>query len=127
MPTKYSYTIETEFGTQQIETLDLNSIPKDVQYTTIQFIEDTTIEVVVPFEVQLWRIRTVLKLMGLEENIATALNSLEEPMKTGALYIWEYGTTVERGSQTVLLLQSILQMTEEQVDQIFINANNIQL
>jgi len=127
MPTKYSYTIQTEFGTQQIETLDLASIPKDVQYTTIQFTDDTTIEVVVPFEVQLWRIRTVLKLMGLEDIIANALNSLEEPMKTGALYIWEYGTTVERQSQTVQLLQGVLQMTDEQVDEIFIQANNIQL
>lgn len=127
MPTKYSYTIETEFGTQQIETLDFASIPKDVQYTTIQYTDDTSIEVVVPFEVQLWRIRTVLKLMGLEDIIANALNSLEEPMKTGALYIWEYGTTVERQSQTVQLLQAVLQMTDEQVDQIFIQANNIQL
>lgn len=80
-----------------------------------------------PQEVQLWRIRTVLKLMGLENIIETALNNLEEPTKTGALYIWNYGTTVERYSQTVLMLQMALQMTNEQVDQMFVQANNIQL
>lgn len=80
-----------------------------------------------PQEVQLWRIRTVLKLMNLEETVEIALNNLEEPTKTGALYIWNYGTTVERYSQTVLMLQMALQMTNEQVNQMFVQANNIQL
>ena len=80
-----------------------------------------------PQEVQLWRLRTILNLRGLEPSIVAALNSLSEPTKTGALFIWEYGTTVERQSQTVLLLQNILQLTESEVDQIFIEANNIKL
>ena len=122
--TKYSYTI----GDTTIETLDINSIPEGVSYETIDFnIEEIPQTIEVPQEVQLWRIRTVLKLMNLEEIIATALNSLEEPIKTGALYIWEYGTTVERNSQTVVLLQTVLQMTDEQVDEIFITSNNIAL
>ena len=79
----------------------------------------------VPQEVQLWRIRTVLKLMQLEIQIETALETLPEPSKTAANYIWNYGTTVERSSQTVLLLQSVLQMTDEQVDDLFVQANNI--
>jgi hypothetical protein len=79
----------------------------------------------VPNEVQLWRVRTVLKLSNLETTIETAFNSLPEPTKTGALYVWNYGTTIERFSDTVLFLQSVLQMTNEQVDEIFIQAEAI--
>lgn len=79
----------------------------------------------VPYEVQLWRIRTILKLTQLETQIEAALNNLPEPSKTAGLYIWNYGTTVERASQTVLLLQSVLQLTDEQVDDLFIQAEQI--
>lgn len=84
-------------------------------------------KLLVPQEVQLWRVRTVLKLSNLEETITTALDALEEPTKTGAKTIWEYGTTVERNSQTVLFLQTALQMTDAQVDEIFIQASEIVL
>jgi hypothetical protein len=80
---------------------------------------------ITPQEVQLWRIRTVLRLMNLEDTIATALDQLEEPTKTGAKTIWEFGTTIERNSQTVLFLQYVLQMTDLQVDNIFIQAEQI--
>jgi hypothetical protein len=94
----------------------------------VDFIPEQPIEVVVvPQEVQLWRARTVLKLLGMEQVIEVALNSLDEPLKTGALYIWQFGTTVERNSQTVSLLQTILGLTSSQVDDIFIQAQNIAL
>lgn len=95
-----------------------DELPEFVQYVDMPAIT-------VPYEVQLWRIRTVLKLMQLETQIETALETLPEPSKTAANYIWNYGTTVERSSQTVLLLQSVLQMTNEQVDDLFVQANNI--
>ena len=95
------------------------------------FSTDTDLEIErkenLPQEVQLWRARTVLKLLGMEQVIEIALNSLEEPTKTGALYIWQFGTTVERNSQTVLLLQTVLGLTDAQVDDIFIQAENIAL
>ena len=81
----------------------------------------------VPQEIQLWRIRTILRLQNLEETIITALDNLDEPTRTGAKTIWEYGTTVERNSPTVLFLQTALSMTDVQVDEIFIEASNIQL
>ena len=94
----------------------------------VDFIPEQPVDIVIaPQEVQLWRARTVLKLLGMEQVIEIALNSLEEPTKTGALYIWQFGTTVERNSQTVLLLQTVLGLTDSQVDDIFIQAENIQL
>ena len=78
-----------------------------------------------PTEVQLWRIRTILKLMNLETTIESALNQLEEPTKTAAKNVWNYGTTIERYSQTVLFIQSVTQMTDDQVDAIFQQAEAI--
>jgi len=81
----------------------------------------------VPQEVQLWRIRTIIKLLQLETQIESAIDAMPEPTKTAATYIWKYGTTVERSSQTILLLQSAIQLTDEQVDDLFIQAEQILL
>jgi hypothetical protein len=78
-----------------------------------------------PSEVQLWRVRTILKLMNLEATIESALDQLEEPTQTAAKNVWNYGTTVERYSQTVLFIQSVTEMTDDQVDKIFQQAENI--
>ena len=76
-------------------------------------------------EVQLWRLRTILKLMNLETTIESALDELEEPNKTAAKNVWNYGTTVERYSQTVLFIQSVLGLTDKQTNEIFIQAEAI--
>lgn len=81
----------------------------------------------IPFEVALWKIRAIIKSMGLEEQIEQSFELLEEPNKTGAKYIWEYGTAIERYSQTVLFIQTVLDFTNKQVDNIFINANKLVL
>jgi hypothetical protein len=93
--------------------------------TVVEFIEQEIPQKV--NEVALWKIRTVLKMMGLEETIQEKFELLEEPEKTAAKYIYEYGTSIERYSKTVLFLQNVLEMTDQQVDQIFTNANNITL
>ncbi len=78
-----------------------------------------------PTEVQLWRVRTILKLNNLETAIESALNQLDEPTQTAAKNVWNYGTTIERYSQTVLFIQSVTQMTDDQVDLIFQQAEAI--
>ena len=80
-----------------------------------------------PAEVQLWRLRTILNLMNLIATIESALDQLEEPTKTAAKNVWNYGTTIERYSQTVLFIQSVTQMTDDQVDEIFQQAEAIQI
>ena len=104
---------------------DLFEISEDEFPAYIQYVIYP--EPTAPYEVQLWRIRTVLKLMQLETQIESAIDAMPEPSKTAATYIWKFGTTVERASQTVLLLQSVLQLTDEQVDDLFIQANTILL
>ena len=80
-----------------------------------------------PAESQLWRVRTILNLMNLIATIESALDQLEEPTKTAAKNVWNYGTTIERYSQTVLFIQSVTQMTDDQVDEIFQQAEAIQI
>jgi hypothetical protein len=80
-----------------------------------------------PKEVQLWRLRTILKLMNLIATIESALDQLDEPTQTAAKNVWNYGTTVERYSQTVLFIQSVTQMTDDQVDLIFQQAEAIEI
>jgi hypothetical protein len=83
------------------------------------------IGVQVPDEVPLWRIRAILAMQGKEAQINTAINSLPDPPKTAALYVWQYGTVIERNSSTVQFIQSALGMTDNEVDAIFIEAANI--
>jgi hypothetical protein len=80
-----------------------------------------------PVETQLWRLRTILNLMNLTTTIESALDQLPEPTKTAAKNVWNYGTTVERNSQTVLFIQSVTQMTDDEVDEIFQQAEAIQI
>jgi hypothetical protein len=120
-----NYVGELEAHPILVDYSDLFEISEDELPAYIQYVSIPTLTV--PDEVQLWRIRTVLKLMQLETSIEQTLETLPEPSKTAANYIWNYGTTVERSSQTVLLLQSALQMTNEQVDDLFIQAEAILL
>lgn len=119
---------EYYIGNTYHSTDDINTIPERVIYTTSEIPDIENVEVrQIPFEVALWKIRVILKGMGLEEQIEQSFELLEEPNKTGAKYIWEYGTAIERYSQTVLFIQTVLGFTNEQVDDIFINANKISL
>jgi hypothetical protein len=121
---------ETEIAIDEILT-DYFVVPYFNQETR-EFYEGATPEEIeqafkdaTPSEVQLWRVRTILKLMNLETTIESALDQLEEPTQTAAKNVWNYGTTVERYSQTVLFIQSVTEMTDDQVDEIFQQAENI--
>jgi hypothetical protein len=103
-------------------------------FNTREYYEEATQEelddynkVECPPEVALWKVRVILKVMQLEDVVANALENLEEPTKTAALYIWSYGTAIDRDSQTIAFLQTVLQLTNDQVDQIFIQANALKL
>ena len=114
------------------ELLQVDMVKPYFNFDTREFYEGATPEEIeqafkdkTPAESQLWRVRTILNLMNLIPTIESALNQLEEPTKTAAKNVWNYGTTIERYSQTVLFIQSVTQMTDEQVDEIFQQAEAI--
>jgi hypothetical protein len=81
----------------------------------------------VPTEVALWKLRFVLSKMQLEQSVTEAINLLEEPQRKAATYIWNFGTAVDRYSNTVIFIKTALGLTEQEVDDIFIQANSVQL
>lgn len=91
------------------------------------FTEEEYLELNTPQEVALWKLRFVLAQMGLEQSVLDAMNQLQEPQKTAATYIWNYGNTIDRYSSTVMFIQSVLQLTDTQVNNIYIQANALTL
>ena len=81
------------------------------------------VEVVsVPSAVAVWRVKAVLSIMGIKEQIDAAIEGLPEPNKTIAGMAWNAGTTIDRSSLLVASIAQIVQLTSAQVDQIFIQA-----
>ena len=116
------------------ELLQVEMVKPYFNFDTREFYEGATPEEIeqafkdkTPAESQLWRVRTILKLMNLETTIESALDQLEEPTQTAAKNVWNYGTTIERYSQTVLFIQGVTQMTDDEVDEIFQQAEAIQI
>lgn len=81
----------------------------------------------IPEQVPLWCIKVILSEMGLTQAVNDALEQLEEPNKTRASFIWEYGNIIKRESQTVDFLGYALQKSKTEIDTIFINADKIEL
>jgi hypothetical protein len=129
--------VQTHNIVGQNETLinDLLTIPMiEPYFVNGEFIEGATPEQIaetqkepVPTEVALWKLRFVLSQMQLELSVTDAINLLEEPQRTAATYIWNFGTAVDRDSNTVIFIKTALGFTEQEVDDIFIQANSIQL
>tara|TARA_R110000868_G_scaffold200691_1_gene448255 strand:+ start:577 stop:1014 length:438 start_codon:yes stop_codon:yes gene_type:complete len=122
--------LETEILIDEL--LQVQMVKPYFNFDTRDFYEGATQEEIeqafkdaTPTEVQLWRIRTILKLNNLEATIESALDQLDEPTQTAAKNVWNYGTTIERYSQTVLFIQAVTEMTDDQVDEIFQQAQEI--
>lgn len=78
-------------------------------------------------EVALWKVRAILKQMGLIPSIETALNSLPENVKDIALSAWEYSSTINQYSPTVKLIQQTCNLTDTQMEDVFDNAEKINI
>jgi len=93
----------------------------------IEFEEDIlSPPVYVPNEVPTWRLRAVLALDGKETDVQNAINTLPDPNKTIAQRAWDFGSNTERTSQTVVFIKGVLSLTDAEVDQYFIDAENLQ-
>ena len=123
---------------QELEEQPENSIPFQVcEWKRAKFdkfpnptkIEEMEFEeiVEVPFEVPLWAIRNIMRKVNIFNLVIEYINTLEEPLRTDAIDYLEYGNYVERYSNTVLLIQQIAQMSEKEVDNLFINASKLTL
>ena len=81
----------------------------------------------VPQEVALWQIMAILNILGLEQTILTALESLSEPTKSVVARFMKHGTIVERNSNTIVMIQQVIGFDNTQMDNLFIQAKNLEL
>jgi hypothetical protein len=78
----------------------------------------------VPQSVPMWAVRTVLQNDGLFDQAQTLIAaSTDNALKN----VWEYGNFADRNSNAIKSLATALNLTDAQVDQMFIDANNIEV
>jgi hypothetical protein len=75
--------------------------------------------------ISLWKLRSILSTRNLIDTINNIIKSLDEPYKTYASNGFEYALTIDRNSSMILMIQKALNMSDSEVDDIFIAANNI--
>jgi len=76
----------------------------------------------IPQQVPMWAVRTVLQNDGLfDQADALVKASTDNALKN----VWEYGIFADRNSNAIATLSAALGLTSEQVDQMFIDANNL--
>lgn len=102
----------------------------------IRYLDDKGIDIKLPEivyenpnnkEVELWRIKGVLTLMGRVNEVDAAIEQLPEPKRTLARFVWTGGNVLNSESDTVKFVQSVLGLTDEEKDSIFEQAEAIKL
>lgn len=78
-------------------------------------------------EVELWRIKGVLTLMGRIDEVDAAIEKLPDPQKMLAKFVWLNGNVLNSQSDTVKFVQASLNLTDEERDSIFDQAAAIKL
>lgn len=78
-------------------------------------------------EVPLWRIKGILTVSGMIESVEQAISKLPEPDKTFATLSWNQGSVVSRSSKTLKFIQDSLRLSDQDVDNIFLQAKSISI
>lgn len=77
---------------------------------------------VVPSEVTMRQARLALLNAGKLASVDVMINSLTDPPKTAARIEWEYSNVVQRHNGFVSQIAPLLGMTEQDIDNLFIEA-----
>lgn len=76
----------------------------------------------IPQQVPMWAVRTVLQNDGLFDQAQALITASGN---VALQNVWEYGNFADRNSTAIATLAEALGLTSEQVDQMFIDANNL--
>jgi hypothetical protein len=76
----------------------------------------------IPTKVPMASAKVIIARKNLMSAVNAAIDSLEEPQKTEMRIVFENATVVERGSPFMAAMQAALGLTDEQLDQMFIEA-----
>jgi hypothetical protein len=78
----------------------------------------------VPQQVPMWAVRTVLQNDNLFDQAQAAITASTD---NGLKNVWEYGNYADRSSKAIASLAVTLNLTDAQVDQMFIDANSLEV
>lgn len=81
----------------------------------------------VPREIAAWRAKAVLEIAGLLPQVEALITAMPEPAGTVVRRAWHDNAPLERQGQTVLSLSSSLNLSDEQLDAMFIQAASLQI
>lgn len=76
----------------------------------------------IPQQVPMWAVRVVLTNHSLFDAAQAAITASDN---VALKAIWEYGNFADRGSAAIASLAAALNLTDEQVDGMFVEANSI--
>lgn len=79
------------------------------------------------FEVPSWKLKLILDQIGLLSSIEPAINNLEEPNKSAALFAWNNSPSININSTTTNFVKQTLNLTNDEVASIFEQSNNLKL
>lgn len=118
---KYRYKVDENTTT---ETLDLSTIPEGTPYETIEIQEEQEV-IEVPQIITRRQFKIALAVLQKnEQDIIEGINQLPEPTRTIALISYTEAGTFERSnSELIFVGKTFLQMTDEEIDNVFIVGN----
>jgi len=96
-----------------------NCIWQDCQWVINQIV------IPIPQIIPNWSLRAQLQIIGLFDDVQSMIDNLTGTEKIVAVQQWEYGNQVERNHPLVIQIGTELGLTSQQIDQIFIDANNL--
>ena len=122
---KYTYRIENQF----IDTMNFSDIPADAEYTTSEIVEIPE-PILVPESISRMALKIQLLLRGIEiEEIVQTINEIPEYMfpevaKKVAIIKFNEATSFDRYNADLNLVATLVGLSQEELDEIFINGNN---
>ena len=121
--TLYYPTAEWFMSDNDYATLEWKSAaPKPSQAELDALWPAAQIKATVPAQVPMWAVRTVLQNDGLFDQAQALINETND---VALKNVWEYGNFADRNSRAINVLAIELDLTDAQVDQMFIDANNL--
>lgn len=79
----------------------------------------------VPVEITMRQCRLVLHREQLLPSVQTAIDALDEPLRTESQIEWDYATSVRRDSAVVGILAQALGLNDQRLDELFTAASQL--
>jgi len=78
-----------------------------------------------PTQVTRRQAKIYLHRQGLLDAVESALDELDEPMKTEGRIEWEEALTFDRANPLIAMIASVMEWSESELDEMYIEANKI--